>query len=647
MQSLVGEKFYNMCGIVGAIGSVKWNTEKMLSSIAHRGPDSQGCFMEENVFFGHTRLSIQDLSENGNQPMFSHDRRYVIVFNGEIYNHAEIRKGLNDEFEFRSTGDTETILNAYIKYGPPFLNMMNGIFAFAIYDRKENEIFIARDQMGVKPLYIYQDEDCFLFSSEVKAFLTCRINKELSPQAFANYLSLLWSPGKLTPFKNVQKLLPGQYLKFYTTGKEFKKAKPVNYYQPKFTGEYSSSSEGELIDLLEEKLLTAVKRQMLSDVPVGFFLSGGLDSSLIVAMAKKLYPSTRFPCFTIDIDSWSDEEDFEKDIHYARKVAAYLDVELNVVNADVKIVESFDKMIWHLDEPQADAAPINVLNIAALARKKGIKVLLGGAGGDDLFSGYRRHQALRYEKYFRLFPAFLAKFSKGIIDRVPISSAFFRRLRKLVNNLDKSTDQRMAGYFSWLQSDTANSLFSKEWQNRLRGFNPQQYLIDLNNDIPKEKDLLNRMLYWEMRSFLVDHNLNYTDKMSMAEGVEARVPFLDVDVVDFSLSIPPELKMNKTETKYLLKKVAERYLPSEVIYRPKTGFGAPVRKWIVSDMDEMIKERLSLARVERMGIFDYKKVWELIDANKTGKVDASYSIWAILAIDSWVTQFCEIPKTSI
>lgn len=631
-----------MCGIAGGVGFIEWGIPKVLSLIAHRGPDSTGSFTEGSVFLGHTRLSIQDLSANGNQPMFSSDKRYVMVFNGEIYNHTDVRASFENEFEFNSTGDTETVLNAYIKYGPDCLKMLNGIFALAIYDRNEKELFIARDQMGVKPLYIYQDNDCFLFSSEIKTFLAFNIDKELDPAAFANYISLLWSPGKLTPFKNVRKLLPGHYLKFAVSDDGFKQSKPVKYYQIKFNGKYSLQPEEKLINELEEKLLAAVKRQMLSDVPVGFFLSGGLDSSIIVAMAKKLYPDVSFPCFTIDIDNWSDgSEDFENDIHYARKVAEYLKVDLHVVKADIDIVKSFDTMVWHLDEPQADAAPINVLNIASLARDKGIKVLLGGAGGDDLFSGYRRHQALRYEKFFRLIPAVLAKMSKRIINTFPLGSAFIRRIKKLANELEKTTDARMAGYFGWLREDVANALFSDAWQKKLNGYNPLAYLTALTNEIPDEKSLLNKMLYWEMRSFLVDHNLNYTDKMAMAVGVEARVPFLDLALVDFSLSIPPELKMKGNETKYLLKKMAEKYLPMDVIYRPKTGFGAPLRKWVVNDMDEMIRTRLSVERINERGIFNPDKVWELIEANKSGKIDASYSIWSILAIDSWLTQFSD------
>ncbi len=629
-----------MCGIAGGIGLANWDSNKILSFISHRGPDSSGFYKEDYLFLGHTRLSIQDLSENGNQPMFSADGRYVIIFNGEIYNHLEVRENFINDFAFKSTGDTETVLYAFIKYGPDFLKKLNGIFALAIYDIQKKEIFIARDQFGVKPLYLYNDGTKFLFSSELKTFLAFDINKSLEPKALNNYLSFLWSPGELVPFRHVKKVLPGNFLKFNVA--DFANVQSISYHQLKLNGVYSKLSEELLIEQLDQYLTKAVQRQMLSDVPVGFFLSGGLDSSLVVAIAKKLFPEKKFPCFTIDIGNWSEgSENFANDLYYATKVAELLDVELNIVKADINILDHFDEMIWHLDEPEADAAPLNVLNIAQLAREKGIKVLLGGTGGDDIFSGYRRHQALNFEKYFTLLPAPIGIFIKKIIALLPNNNAFTRRLRKIVINLDKSTIQRMSGYFNWLPNETVHSLFTKEWQEKLMNYNPNLYLEHLSNEIPEEKNLLNQMLYWEIRSFLVDHNLNYTDKMGMAVGVEARVPFLDSELVDFSLTIPPELKMKNGETKYILKKVAERYLPKEIIYRPKTGFGAPIRKWITKDLDNMINERLSLENINRRGIFNFDKVSELIHLNKSGEVDASYTIWTLLAIDSWINQFVE------
>lgn len=629
-----------MCGIVGGIGLDNWDESKILSFVAHRGPDSIGFYKDSHVFLGHTRLSIQDISENGNQPMFSDDGRYVIIFNGEIYNHLELREHFKNEYHFKSTGDTETVLYAFIKYGPDCLNKFNGIFALAIYDIQKLEIFIARDQFGVKPLYLYKDASKFLFSSELKTFLAFDIDKSLEPKAFNNYLSFLWSPGEVVPFSHVKKLLPGYFLKFKVA--DFTNIKAISYYQINFNGLYSKLSDAILIDQLDLYLTKAVQRQLLSDVPVGFFLSGGLDSSLIVAIAKKLYPEKIFPCFTIDIGNTSEvSENFVNDLFYAKKVAKLLDVELNIVKADINILDHFDKMVWHLDEPQADAAPLNVLNIAQIASTKGIKVLIGGAGGDDIFSGYRRHKAVSFEKYFKLVPSMVRRFMKYTIDLLPHNNTFTRRLRKLSANLEKSTIQRMSGYFNWLSNENILTLFSDEWQEKLRDYNPNLYLENLSNDIPFEKNLLNQMLYWEIKSFLVDHNLNYTDKMGMAVGVEVRVPFLDTELVNFSLSIPPRLKMKNGESKYILKKVAERYLPKEIIYRSKSGFGAPVRKWIKSDMDIMIKERLSLVNINRRGIYNYDKVWELIESNKKGEIDASYSIWAILAIDSWITQFVE------
>jgi asparagine synthase (glutamine-hydrolysing) len=627
-----------MCGIVGRVGISKLNPEEVLSTILHRGPDSNGIFQEGEVFLGHTRLSIQDLSEKGSQPMFSADGRFVIIFNGEIYNHLDVRTKLT-EVSFNSTSDTETILYAYIKFGPAFLNMLNGIFALAIYDREEKEIFIARDQIGVKPLYISENTHFFSFSSELKSLLTFDIKRNIDPKAICNYLTFLWSPGERTPFKSVRKLLPGHYIKFSIPYNN-DQTKSTRYYQLPFKTTYENLPEEQLIDLLEEKLVNAVSRQMLSDVPVGFFLSGGLDSSLLVAIAKKIYPNKKFPCFTIDIEGWTEgSEDFKNDIYYAKKVAEFLDVELNIVNANIDIVKNFDKMIWHLDEPQADAAPLNVLNICSLAREKGIKVLLGGVGGDDLFSGYRRHQALNYEKYFRLIPARVGKLIKGLTNLLPINYAGLRKIRKLTIDLDKGTNKRMQGYFSWLPLNKSVSLFSEEWQIELKNYDPNSFFDELNKQIPLEANLLNRMLYWEINSFLVDHNLNYTDKMAMAIGVEARVPFLDLELIEFSMKLPPEMKMKNNETKYILKKVAERYLPEDVIYRSKTGFGAPVRKWIQQDMNEMINERLNPVRIKEAGIFNSDKVWELINENKSNKIDASYAIWSILAIDSWITQF--------
>ncbi|MCB0583149.1 MAG: asparagine synthase (glutamine-hydrolyzing), partial [Phaeodactylibacter sp.] len=387
-----------MCGIFGCYApNIKISADKAVQSIAHRGPDDAGFLEANGLTLGHRRLSILDLSPNGHQPMLSEDGRYAIVYNGEIYNHWDIRAGLEGKYTFRSTSDTETLLYGFIEYGKAVLNRLNGIFAFAIFDQKDNRLFIARDQLGIKPLYYYWDGATFAFCSEIKGLIQLeQVDRSLRPEAFVNYLHFLWSPGEMTPLKHVQKLLPAHYLSLELE-KLPPQLSPARYYDIPFDGNYSHQSEATLTDELEERLLRAVERQLLSDVPVGFFLSGGLDSSLLVALAKKLRPDQRWQCFTIDTTGMEEAEGFVSDLRYARQVASHLDVRLEVVDAWPDIPEFFDTMVWHLDEPQADPAPLNVLKICERARAMGYKVLIGGAAGDDLFSGYRRHQALRWE----------------------------------------------------------------------------------------------------------------------------------------------------------------------------------------------------------------------------------------------------------
>ena len=625
-----------MCGIVGIVNNDAINyINLMTDAINHRGPDDSGIYVYDNLALGHRRLSIQDLSVKGHQPMVSADGMYIIIFNGEIYNHWEIRKKYLSKYDFKSTSDTETLLNGYIEFGDEILNKLNGVFAFAIFDKNKEELFIARDQFGVKPLYYYLDNDVFLFSSEIKALILYpNFNKTLDINTLANYLYFLWSPGENTPFSYCKKLLSGHYIKLNTN--KIDSFSIHKYYEIPFNNHYENKMETEWIDQLDNKLTQAVERQMLSDVPVGFFLSGGLDSSLIVAIAKKLYPNNKLKCFTIDTETNSKIEGFEEDLPYAKKVADYLSVDLEIVKADFSIVEDFDKMIYHLDEPQADAAPLNVSNICKKAREQGFVVLLGGTAGDDLFSGYRRHQSLYYETKIRFLPHYLKYVIQFLLNHISVNSSLNRRLKKLFSIYSyNSPKEQSASLFGWLPEDKVRKFFKYNLEN----FNPNSFLVKSLNSIPDETSRLNQMLFWDFKYFLVDHNLNYTDKMSMAHGVEVRVPFLDKELVEFTTKIPPELKMKGATTKYLLKKVAERYLPNEVIYRSKSGFGAPVRDWVLNDMTDKINSTLNEKEINKLGIFDSREIQRLINDNRNGKVDASYSIWALLAINSWLEQF--------
>lgn len=630
-----------MCGIIGSISDRFRFTQQDIAVLSHRGPDDEGLFIEDDVMLGHTRLSIVDVSANGHQPMVSSDGNYVLIFNGEIYNHLSIRQELQVKgYRFTSGADTETLLYGYAEYGKDILNQLNGIFAFAIFDRKKKEVFIARDHYGIKPLYYYAYNGHFAFASEIKALIKIPgFDKTINPTALFSYLQLLYSIGGQTPFKHVEKLLPGHCITYALQKGSYHEEE---YYDIRFDQIDYAITESDWKRKFRETLQNAVSRQLMSDVPLGYFLSGGLDSSLIVAMAKEIMPGQALSCFTIDSGKSLKEEGFADDLLYAKKVAKHLGVQLTVIPSKINILENFDKMIWHLDEPQADAAPLNVYDICFQAKQQGIKVLLGGTAGDDLLSGYRRHQAINFEKIFSVLPTAGGKLLHAAIDPIRSVNPTMRRIKKVIAESGKTKSQRFAGYFTWLSKQKTIDLFEPDLHDSFqKELLPEAYLESLIHALPKNVDDLNRMLYLELKTYLPDHNLNYTDKMSMAVGVEARVPYLDTELVKLTTQMPVSMKMKGRTTKYLLRKIAEDYLPHDVIYRPKTGFGAPLRSWVKNEMRELVESRLSEASLKKRGIFNARSVRELIDKNQKNKIDASYTIWSLLAIESWLEQFVD------
>ena len=551
-----------MCGIIGFVNS---NVTLDGDSLHHRGPDSLGTFSDGLIQLVHTRLAIQDLSVDSNQPFFSECGQYVLIFNGEIYNHLELRNDLT-ETRFKTQCDTETVLYALIQHGVHALSMLNGIFALALYNLEDNTLLIARDRFGVKPLYWGTHENSMVFGSEIKALKSWEyFGSEYDIVALENYVRFLWSPGIRTPLKSIKKLKPGTFLKLKISP-EFIKLEQETFWASRVLDQVHFEEEV-LVDELSKRLEKAVERQLLSDVPVGFFLSGGLDSSLIVAIAKKLQPKNRLQCFTIDTAEFSETEGFSNDLRFAKEVAEYLDVDLEVVKAGSNILEDFDKVIWHLDEPQADAAPLNVYNISVRAREMGFKVLIGGTGGDDVFSGYRRHKALKHINNLAFLPSWIFKILKFSFDKMAKNRPIFRRMSKLFYSLSESGNNRVYSLFEWLPFTISSKLFNLKVSetDRFSFFESVGRRSSLN------RINLDHLLQIEKESFLVDHNFNYTDKMGMATGVEIRVPYLDNELEEFSRRIPEHFKIQKNETKYILKKVAERYLPKDIIYREESG----------------------------------------------------------------------------
>jgi asparagine synthase (glutamine-hydrolysing) len=629
-----------MCGILGFSGSFDPSVLRAgLDAIAHRGPDDSGQFFDDQagVGLGHVRLSIIDLSPLGHQPMADAFGSSVIVFNGEIYNFRELRTQLEFEgYSFRGQSDTEVLLALYQAHGEAMLPLLNGIFAFAIYDRGEQTVFLACDAMGVKPLYYSEGRNGFAFASELKGLVALDgVAKSLDVAALYRTLGFLWSPGGAAPFKGVGRLGPGEALRV----KAGSVVRRWHWARSAWVDAPLVLDADQAIGRVQAGLRTAVHRQMVADVPVGAFLSGGLDSSAVVAMAREISPNIE--CFTINNGEVRDAG-VTDDLPYARQVAKHLGVKLHEIRVDSShMAADLERMVAQLDEPLADPAPLNVLYISQLAREHGVKVLLSGAGGDDLFTGYRRHRALMLERYWAWLPA---PVRQGLCDASSClgqGGAMGRRLAKAFAHAGLPADKRLTGYFLWADPARVLGLFAADHREALANEAMAGPLEDYLRTLPTGLPPLQRMLALEQRFFLADHNLLYTDKMSMAVGVEVRVPFLDNDLVRLANALPPELKQRGVEGKWVLKKAMEPYLPHNVIYRPKTGFGAPLRHWLRHELREWVGDMLSAETLRRRGLFDPKAVATLVADDQAGRVDAAYTILGLVCIEIWCREFMD------
>lgn len=611
------------------------------------------------VGLGHRRLAIIDLSAAGCQPMTvppdpggGMQEGLTLVFNGEIYNYRELRAELTVAgHRFTSATDSEVLLHLYENAGLEMLKRLNGIFAFAIHDARpvgrpagvaRGALFLARDQFGVKPLYYAQKATGLLFASEIKALL-CDPNlpRELDPVALHYMLAYLWTPAPQTMLAAVRKLEPGHALIVHGGQVQSKWC----YYDLPYDGTRTRLEFDGAARALAGHLETAVRRQLVSDVPVGAYLSGGLDSSAVVAMMRRVQPDQPITCFTIDFPEHQAMEGSHADLPYARQVAQHLGVDLIEVLMSPAAIERLPEMVELLDEPQADPAPINALLIAERARAMGIPVLLSGAGGDDLFSGYRRHWALAFERTWGWLPR-LARLPLQTFAAAAANGRSFgqgrpalRRFAKMFAYAGEDADQRLVSYFWWSTEQLRRSLYTPEFATRLSDVDTAAPLLQSLARIPAERDPLQRMLYLETKHFLGDHNLNYTDRAGMAVGVEVRVPMLDNDLVGFAASVPAHFKQRGRVGKAVLKRAMEPYLPRSAVYRPKTGFGAPLRRWLRHELRALVDDTLSASAVRQRGIFDPGAVKRLVDLDRRGAVDAAYTIFALMTVELWCRRF--------
>ena len=532
---------------------------------------------------------------------------------------------------FNENSDTAILAPLYDAYGESMVHKLDGIFAFAIWDKQEKSLFAARDHLGMKPFYYAETSKGFVFSSELKALLEIeQLEREIDHEAVLSYVRYLWCAGEHTMLKGVKKLLPGHFM----TVSEDCLCLISKWYDVPLTQNHEEKTPEELLSLFDE----VVADQTVSDVPVGAFLSGGVDSSAIVTSMKK-HLGEPFDTFCIGFEGTEmAEEGFSHDKIYADEVAKQAGVNLHHITIQENFVHDLKDMVFNLDEPQADPAPLFVKRICKEAKEKGVKVMLSGSGGDDVFSGYRRHQVTAMLEKYDYIPEKLQTLAVGVLKNLAHKKYLKRRLSKLHEILKSPKDKRLLHAFYYTEPKVLYPLLGAE----LKQAYDHQTADYLEQVLESTKDFssLDRQLNLELHGFLPDHNLNYTDKMSMASGVEVRTPFTSKKIIDFAFKLPLHQKVQGREAKWLLKKALEKRLSPEILYRSKAGFGAPVRHWLLKE-EEFVRSVLFSKRAMVRGLFNAAAMKKLLENTKAGKIDGSYTILSLLVIELWINMFIE------
>lgn len=632
-----------MCGIAGIITRSNIDIHQplvnMVDSIRHRGPDDEGIKMFHHswaVGLGHRRLSIIDLSAAGHQPMCNSDESIWIVFNGEIYNFLSVRKELEKKgHSFRSNSDTEVLIYAYQEWGIDFLSQLNGIFSLAIWDNNKRELLIARDRAGLKPLYYSFEDKTFLFSSEIKSIIRSGLY-EKKPDFFALSNPTRFFNAPQTGFENIKKLPPAHYLIFKDG------TLSINKYWSIEPGE-KKMSDKEAIHQLDEKLNEAIKLQVVADVEVGSLLSGGLDSSIITVLMAK-YVDKPISTFTIKFQEKDRKfEQMADDSYYAKKLADQFNFNHQELIIDPNVCDLLPKMVYHLDEPLADPAAINTYLISKAARERGIKVLLNGVGGDEIFGGYRKQLAcLKAEAYQKAIPGPLRRMLESGMKNLPVAtnSGGLKNLRWAKRFFSFASLPPLERYLAGdLSMD--KSLYTELYATNIEYEKTHYYTSEKNVYDSTEYSYLTKMCLMDTNFMLAEHNLLYADKATMAIGVEGRSPLTDHNIMEFMFGLHPSLKIRGNVQKWLLKKVSEKYIPKEIIYRPKAPFGSPLRSWIRKDLKELIDDYLSDANIKNTGLYNPATVRKIINLDREGKEDYAHLIWQMLTVQMWFEVFFE------
>jgi asparagine synthase (glutamine-hydrolysing) len=658
-----------MCGIAGLISQ---HTERrigaMLKSIEHRGRDDEGVWTSASVdgegrqaCLGHRRLSIIDTSEAGHQPMQYADGRYSVTFNGEIYNYRELRAQLEKlNHRFRTDCDTEVLLAAYAEWGTGALARLNGMFAFALWDAHREELILARDRLGIKPLYYAfgsADEDgahateaeaakfaggSFIFASEIKAILsTGLVARALDPAALDQYLTFLWTPDPHTVFRGIRKLPPAHFLTWRAGEIEVRE-----WWDVSFAEIEEGRSEAWWRERVLETLERVVEMEMVADVPLGAFLSGGVDSSSIVALMNRHSAGRRVSTYTVGIEPSDLRYDIiPDDARWARQVGKLLDTDYHELMLKPDVCDLLPKLVYHMDEPVADPAVITSYLVSRAARES-LTVLLSGVGGDEVFAGYPRQLAMRIAGALDPVPlSFRRPLMRALSDFLPGGlpgrlTAPLRNAKKFAQSAALDFEARYLGFGTYFTDDAKRRLYTDDLNDATRDADAY---CEHRRHFARARDAapLNRLLYVDLKTFLPCLNLAYTDKTSMAATLEVRVPFLNVELVELAARMPVHLKLRGLKRKYILKRAAESLLPRDVVWRKKAGFGAPVRSWLRGALRPMVEDLLSEETIRRRGLFRPHEVRRIIDANLSGRHDYNLQVFQLLTLELWQRTFMD------
>jgi asparagine synthase (glutamine-hydrolysing) len=626
-----------MCGIYGVMNFRERETPlapllaRMGSVIEHRGPNDSGTYLGRGIGLGMRRLSIIDVA-GGHQPISNEDETVWLVLNGEIYNFEELRAILEKKgHRFRTHSDTEVIVHLYEEEGLAFLKRLRGMFALALWDLKRELLILGRDRIGEKPLYVWRDANRLLFASELKSILQVEdVPRRLNLDALQEYLALGYVPAPLTMLRGIEKILPGHCLVV-----EKGRIQEHEYWDVP-CGPVENHSEYEWIERIRDKLLETVKMQLVSDVPLGAFLSGGIDSSTIVAAMSRL---TGQPVKTYSI-GYGDEQSYYNELPYAKIVAQAFGTDHHEIIVRPEVSELLPKMMWHLDEPIADSACLTTYLVSRLARES-VTVILSGVGGDELFGGYRRYLGDSLHRWYRLLPGPIRhSWLPTLLRQVPQDRGsawkdYARYAAAFTKTAEEDPATRYMSYITLFSPRVQADLLTEGARQSLNGNETAAAALRKYFGSRTEDDSLNRIIYADLKTSLPDDLLALTDRMSMAASVECRAPFVDYELVELASRMPSSLKVRGLTLKYLLKKAVAPWLPREVIERKKRGFGAPVGGWLRQDLKPLIHELLSETQVQRRGLFHWPAIRQLITAHEEQRSDHTDHIFALLALETW------------